>query len=141
MLPKGLRVPERALKQRNEQVQDGNLGISNWSNPDYFASVAPLQGAGCRLTARSQDFADGKPSSSTLGFSPHFSQNCYCGDGSTRPDCVPLHRPSRRTLRYDCEGLSRVALSGRYLHRLATQLCEKCGLIVHPLRGCGDHTC
>ena len=124
--------------------------------------------------------------SSTLGFSPHFSQNGYCGDGSTRaiggltriaepivtihrwPDCVPLHRPSRRTLKYDCEGLSRVALLQSpsvlcrneelplrevadqearlplgsvpstpkksvallllYLHRLATQPCEKCGL-------------
>jgi len=29
--------------------------------------VAPLQGAGYRLTARSQGFADGKPSDSTLG--------------------------------------------------------------------------
>ena len=67
VLPKGLLVPERALKQRNEQVQDGKLGISNRSNADSFAPVAPLQGAGYRLTARSQGFADGKPSDSTLG--------------------------------------------------------------------------
>ena len=45
VLPKGLLVPERALKQRNEQVQGGNLGISNRINPDSFTCVAPLQGA------------------------------------------------------------------------------------------------
>ena len=26
----------------------------------------------------------------------------YCGSGSARSDCVPLHRPSRRTVEYYC---------------------------------------
>ena len=39
--------------------------------------------------------------------SPHFSQSGYCGGGSIHPDCVLLPRPSRRTVKYDCEGLSR----------------------------------
>ena len=60
--------------------------------------------------------------------SPHFSPGSYCGGGSTRPDCVPLPRPSRRTVEYACEGLRREALSGRYFHRLATPPREKCGL-------------
>jgi hypothetical protein len=60
--------------------------------------------------------------------SPHFSQIGYCGGRSCRPAYVPLLRPSRRTVEYDCESLSREALSGRHLHRLATQTCEKCGL-------------
>jgi hypothetical protein len=38
--------------------------------------------------------------------SPHFSQDGYCGVGSARPDC----RPSRGTVKYDCEGLGREAL-------------------------------
>jgi hypothetical protein len=38
---------------------------------------------------------------------PHFSQGDYCGGGSIRPDYVMLHRPSRRTVKYDCEGLGR----------------------------------
>jgi len=32
------------------------------------------------------------------------------------PACVPLPRPSRRTVKYDCEGLGREALSGRHRH-------------------------
>jgi hypothetical protein len=46
-----------------------------------------------------------KPSVS--GVSPHFSQGGYCGGGSIRSDHVMLHRPSRRTDKYDCEGLGR----------------------------------
>ncbi len=44
------------------------------------------------------------------------------------PDCVALGRPPRRTVEYDCGGLGRDALSGRRLHRLATQPGEKSGL-------------
>ena len=66
----------------------------------------------------------------TQDTSPHFSQIGYCGGRSCRPACVPLPRPSRRTVEYDCEGLSRAALSGRHLHRLATQPYEKCRLVL-----------
>ena len=52
----------------------------------------------------------------------------YYDAGSALPDSVPLLRPSRRTVKYACEGLGREALSGWHLHRLATQSCEKCGL-------------
>ena len=75
-------------------ISTNDPGVPAWLNHDIKGYA---QGS----------FTQSWPRLSFSGFNPHFSPTSYCGGEYIRPGCVMLPRPPRRTVKYDCGGLSR----------------------------------